>query len=153
MNKWFRKNWVDHVAQHWTYEVKHVQQQGLLDFDQSKGLVKEEDLQANILERVRTKKRKWYHLTYDAFINFLYEVRYFYYKTLSICHILSDKKFNSFLSLKREISAVLEEAIRGYKDTLIRGFREDRRGRPLPLKQLKYWRLCFPQIWSIGLSP
>lgn len=70
----FRKNQVDHVAQHWTHELRRVQQLGLLDFDQLKGLVKEEDLQASILEWTRTKNKKWYHLTVDAFINFLYEV-------------------------------------------------------------------------------
>ena len=73
--KFFRKNQVDHVAQHWTHELKRVQQLGLLDFDQLKGLVKDEDLQSSILEWWRIKNRKWYHLTYDAYINFLYEVR------------------------------------------------------------------------------
>lgn len=73
-----RKNQVDHVAQHFTHNVKRVQQLGLLDFDQLKGLVSDEDLQASILEwnRHGGKRRKWYHLTHDAFINCLYEVNY-----------------------------------------------------------------------------
>ncbi|KAG0606119.1 hypothetical protein M758_9G115400 [Ceratodon purpureus] len=50
MTDWNKKNEVDHVVQHWTHEVKRVQQLGLLDFDQLKGLVKDEDLQASILE-------------------------------------------------------------------------------------------------------
>ena len=57
--------------------MKRVQQLGLLDFDQLKGLVKDEDLQASIIEWGRMKNRKWYHLLYDAFIDFLSEVRMF----------------------------------------------------------------------------
>ena len=55
--------------------MKRVQQLGLLDFDQLKGLVNEDDLQASIAEHARLKTKKWYHLTVPAFINFLYEVR------------------------------------------------------------------------------
>jgi hypothetical protein len=71
-----RKNQVDHVAQYFTHNVKRVQQLELLDFDQLKGLVSDEDLQASILKwnRHGGKRRKWYHLTHDAFINCLYEV-------------------------------------------------------------------------------
>ena len=129
-----RKNQVDHVAQHWTHDIKRVQQFGLLDFDQLKGLVKEEDLQASMLEWARTKNRKWYHLTHDAFINFLYEVSIkfdLYFSKLLCC---KRTLLNYLLmSFQREISATQEEEIRGYKDTLITGCGEDRVGSPSEL--------------------
>ena len=57
-----------------THELKRVQQLGLLDFDQLKGLVDDNDLQASMIEFNRLKGKKWYHLTPDAFVKFLYEV-------------------------------------------------------------------------------
>ena len=38
-----RKNQVDPVAQHFTHDLKRVQQIGMLDSDQLKGVVREED--------------------------------------------------------------------------------------------------------------
>ena len=52
--------------------------QNNVGFDKYKRLVSDEDIQASILESNRHggKRRKWYHLTHDAFINCLYEVNY-----------------------------------------------------------------------------
>ena len=40
----YRKNQVDHVAQHFTHEIKRIEQLVELDFDQLKGLVSDNEL-------------------------------------------------------------------------------------------------------------
>ena len=70
----YRKNQFDHVAQHFTHDVRRIQQLGMMDFDQLSRLINEEDLQASIAEYNRKKGSKWYYLTQDAIINFYYEV-------------------------------------------------------------------------------
>ena len=70
-----RKNEVDHVAQHWTHDLRRIQQFGMMPFEELKGLLSEEDYRKSVDEWGRhTKNKKWYHMTMDAFINFMYQV-------------------------------------------------------------------------------
>ena len=70
-----RKNEVDHVAQHWTHDLRRIQQFGTMPFEELKGLLSEEDYRKSMDEWGRqTKNKKWYHMTMDAFINFMYQV-------------------------------------------------------------------------------
>ena len=69
-----RKNEVDHVAQHWTHDLRRIQQFGTMPFDELKGLLSDEDYKKSIDEWGRQTKKKWYHMTMDAFINFMYQV-------------------------------------------------------------------------------
>ena len=62
------------MSQHLTHELKRVQYLGLLDFDQLKGLISEEDLEANVAEWSKKEGKKWYHTTIDAFVKLMYEV-------------------------------------------------------------------------------
>ena len=62
------------MSQHLTHELKRVQYLGLLDFDQLKGLVSEEDLEASVAEWSKKEGKKWYHMTIDAFVKLIYEV-------------------------------------------------------------------------------
>ena len=72
-----RKNEVDHVAQHWTHDMRRIQQFGTMPFEELKGLLSKEDYRKNVDEWGRqTKNKKWYHMTMDAFINFMYQVRW-----------------------------------------------------------------------------
>jgi hypothetical protein len=71
----FRKNEVDHVAQHWTHELRRIIQFGNMPFEQLRPLISERDYNASLTEWNRqTKKKKWYHLTSDVFCNLLYQV-------------------------------------------------------------------------------
>ena len=47
-------------------------------FEELKGLLSEEDYKKNVEEWGRqTKNKKWYHMTMDAFFNFMYQVRFY----------------------------------------------------------------------------
>ena len=67
------------MSQHLTHELKRVQYLGLLDFDQLKGLISEEDLEASVVEWSKKGGKKWYHMTIDAFVKLMYEVCGFAY--------------------------------------------------------------------------
>ena len=70
-----RKNEVDHVAQHWTHDLRRIEQFRTMPFKELKGLLSKEDCRKSIDEWGRqTKNKKWYHMTMDAFINFMYQV-------------------------------------------------------------------------------
>ena len=70
-----RKNEVDHVAQHWTHDLRRIQQFGTMPFEELKGLLSEEDYKKSVDEWERqTKNKKWCHMTMDTFINFMYQV-------------------------------------------------------------------------------
>ena len=46
-----------------------------MPFEELKGLLSEEDYRKSVDEwRRQTKNKKWYHMTMDAFINFMYQV-------------------------------------------------------------------------------
>ena len=48
-----------------------------MPFEELKGLLSEEDYKKSVDEWERqTKNKKWYHMTMDAFINFMYQVRW-----------------------------------------------------------------------------
>ena len=48
-----------------------------MPFEELKGLLNEEDYRKSVDEWGRqTKNKKWYHMTMDAFINFMYQVRW-----------------------------------------------------------------------------
>lgn len=48
-----------------------------MPFEELKGLLSEDDYKKSVEEWGRvTKNKKWYHLTMDAFINFMYQVRH-----------------------------------------------------------------------------
>ena len=69
-----RKNEVDHVAQHWTHDLRRIQQFGTMSFE-LKGLLSDEDYKKSVDEWGRQmKNQKWYHMTMDAFINFMYQI-------------------------------------------------------------------------------
>lgn len=133
---------MDHVAQHLTHDLKRVQQFGLMDFDQLKGLINDEDLQSSQAEWIRGKNRKWYHMTHDAFVNFLYEVSgcFSLVNYLLICPGIVFMKFSKIINvhvlLQREIAAAQEEAIRRYKDTLITGTGVDKPGSSSEMEKL-----------------
>ena len=66
---------MDHVAQHWTHDLRRIQQFGTMPFEELKGLLSEEDYKKSVDEWGRqTKNKKWYHMTMVAFINFMYQV-------------------------------------------------------------------------------
>ena len=75
-----RKNEVDHVTQHWTHDLRRIQQFGMMPFEELKSLLSEEDYRKSVDEWGRqTKNKKWYHMTMDAFINFMYQVEFCVY--------------------------------------------------------------------------
>jgi hypothetical protein len=71
-----RKNEVDHVEQHWTHELRRIIQFGTMPFETLKTILPKRDYAASVAEweKVTKKKKKWYHMTADAFCNFLYGV-------------------------------------------------------------------------------
>ena len=72
-----RKNEVDHVEQHWTHDLRRIIQFGQMPFEQLKPLLSEKDYLSSVNEWNKDTKRrnkKWYHMTSDAFCNFLYAV-------------------------------------------------------------------------------
>ena len=72
-----RKNEVDHVMQQWTHDLRRIQQFEMMPFEELKGLLSEEDYRKSVDKwRRQTKNKKWYHMTMDAFINFMYQVRW-----------------------------------------------------------------------------
>ena len=72
-----KKNEVNHVAQHWTHDLRRIQQFRMMPFEELKELLSEEDFRKSVDEWGRqTKNKKWYHITMDAFINFMYHVRW-----------------------------------------------------------------------------
>ena len=71
----FRKNENDHVAQHWTHELRRTRQFGLLPFEQLKVLLLDEDYANSVVEWNKpTKNKKWYHPTTEALLNLMYVV-------------------------------------------------------------------------------
>lgn len=81
-----RKNEVDHVAQHWTHDLHRIQKFGTMPFEELKGLLSEDDYKKSIEEWGRqTKNKKWYYMTVDAFINFMYQVRLYKLSTSFKC--------------------------------------------------------------------
>ena len=42
------KNEVDHVAQHWTHDLRRIQQFGTMPFEELKGLLSEEDYKKSV---------------------------------------------------------------------------------------------------------
>ena len=45
-----RKNEVDHIVQHWTYNLRRIQQFGTMPFEELKGLLSEEDYKKSVEE-------------------------------------------------------------------------------------------------------
>ena len=45
-----RKNEVDHVAQHWTHNLRRIQQFGTMPFEELKGLLSNEDYKKSVDE-------------------------------------------------------------------------------------------------------
>lgn len=95
-----------------------------MPFEELKGLLSEEDYKRSVEEWGRpTKVKKWYHMTVDAFINFMYQVRHCSHSSLFKCLDLSSVAHESHTSggIQREIAKAQEEAIRQYRDTLVAG--------------------------------
>ena len=70
-----------------------------------------------------TKNKKWYHLTLDAFINFLYQVGFCEIRTdyNAWSCIANQLLLTLFVGSQREIAKSQEEAIRQYRDSLVSG--------------------------------
>ena len=58
------------------HELERIREFGQLPFDALKLVLTEEDYNSSFVEwNKKAKQKKWYHVTADAFINYLYEVR------------------------------------------------------------------------------
>ena len=47
----------------------------MLDFEALKGLISEDDYEASVVEWSKKGTKKWYHMTLDAFVKLMHEVR------------------------------------------------------------------------------
>ena len=63
------------MTQQLTHDLKRIQHFGLLDFEELKGLINEADYDASVTEWGKATKKKWYHMTHDAFLRLMYEVQ------------------------------------------------------------------------------
>lgn len=70
-----RQKDTDHVTQQVMHEIKRVQHFGMLDFEALKGLISEDDYMASVVEWSKRGTKKWYHMTLDAFVKLMHEVR------------------------------------------------------------------------------
>lgn len=71
-----RQKETDHVIQQMTHDLKRIQHFGLLDFEELKGLISEADYEDSVAQWGKSTKKKWYHMTQDAFLRLMYEVKF-----------------------------------------------------------------------------
>ena len=74
---WHRNNERNYTPTHWMHELERIREFGQLPFDALKSVLTDEDYESSVAEwNKKTKNKKWYHVTADAFVNYLYEVTY-----------------------------------------------------------------------------
>ena len=70
-----RQKDTDHVTQQVILEIKRTQHFGMLDFEALKELISEDDYDASVVEWSKKDTKKWYHMTFDAFVKLMHEVQ------------------------------------------------------------------------------